>query len=148
MNLPYAEDIGHYWKTSQTSSDIWLDRTRDLIISLGGYVYAQHSGSEPMTGKAAFLLVFEIDGDRFKIIWPVLPTRKKTDERAAKIQSATFLYHDTKAKCLKAIICGAREAFFSYLMLPDGRTASQASVLELSEGLPRMFLEIGTGKEE
>ena len=145
MELPFGEDIGHYWKTSQTSPDVWLRRTTDLIISIGGYVRAMHTGLEPMTGRAAFLIVFEIDGDRYKIIWPALPVRNRKDEHAAMTQAATFLYHDTKSKCMKSLVFGIREAFFSYLLLPDGRTASQASLPELTEGIPKLFLELGEG---
>jgi len=89
-------------------------------------------------GNSAFLIAFEIGGDQFKVIWPVLPTKTKK-ERAAKIQAATFLYHDIKAKCLSATILGARMAFFSYLLLSDGRMAAELSDPEMTENWPRLF---------
>ena len=115
----YAEDI-NYWKTSQTSPDVWIDKTKKLISDLGGRILAEGYGSEPMTGRAAYMLGFEIKGDQFKVIWPVLPTRKKTDERAARIQAATMLFHDTKAKCLSESAKGTRAGFFEYMLLPHG----------------------------
>ena len=95
-------------------------------------------GSEPTTGKSAFMLAFEIEGDNFKVVWPVLPS-KRGNEKAARRQAATMLYHDVKAKCLSAVVLGARAAFFSYLLLPDGRTAIEATIPELTNGIPALF---------
>ncbi len=67
-----------------------------------------------------------------------VPTRKG-NERAARIQAATFIYHDVKARCVSARILGKRAAFFTYLMLPDGRTAAQAAAPELLVALPAIF---------
>ena len=41
MELPYAEDIGHYWETSRSSPDQWMEKTTKLIESLGGIVLAE-----------------------------------------------------------------------------------------------------------
>ena len=138
MGLPFAEDIKHYWQTSQTSPDSWMKKTKDLIEKMGGIVLADAYGNDLVTGKAAFMLTFEIEGDNFKILWPVLPSRGKNDH-AARIQAVTLLHHDVKAKCMKAAVFGARAAFFSYCMLPDGRTAVEASVPELAKGVPAML---------
>jgi hypothetical protein len=40
---------------------------------------------------------------------------------------------------LSAVVLGARAAFFSYLMLPDGRTAVEATVPELQVDIPSLF---------
>jgi len=139
MELPYAEDIGHYWQTSQSSPDQWLERARKLIIELEGNIVAEGYGS--MEGHAAYMLAFKIGGDSFKVIWPVLPTRTgKT--LATKRQAATLLYHDIKAKAMTASVLGTRVAFFSYMMLSDGRTASELASPELSREFP---VQIGTG---
>ena len=137
MGLPFAEDV-NYWQTSKSSPDSWMEKTKRLILGLGGKVLMEGFGSEPMSGRSAFMLAFEIKGDHFKIVWPVLPSRGR-NEGAARIQAATLIYHDTKAKCLSAVVLGARAAFFSYLMLPDGRTAVEASVPELAKGVPAML---------
>lgn len=137
MNELYAEDV-NYWKTSKSSPDAWIDKTKRQIEQLGGKILLEGFGSEPATGRAAFMLVFEIGGDKFKAVWPVLPS-KSSSERAAKVQAATMLYHDVKAKCISAAVLGARAAFFSFLMLPDGRTAAEASVPELVQAIPALL---------
>ena len=137
-NLPYAEDVGNYWKTSQTSADMWMDKTQQLIKNIEGTILGVGYGSEPTTGRAAYMLQFQIGGNAYKIVWPVLPTT--VSEKAARIQAATFIYHDVKAKVSSAKVLGARAAFFSYLMLPDGQTATQASIETLSEGIPTIKL--------
>ncbi len=136
-NLPNAEEV-NYWKTSRTSPDTWMDRAKKQIANLGGTVLAEGFGSEPTTGRAAFMLAFEIAGDQFKIVWPVLPSRN-SNQAAARIQAATMLYRDVKAKCISATVIGTRAAFFSFLMLPDGRTTTEVSLPELVEAWPRML---------
>ena len=135
--LANAEDV-NYWKTSKTSPDTWMDRAKKQIATLGGTVLAEGFGSEPITGRAAFMLAFEIGGDGFKIVWPVLPS-KAGDDRAARIQAATMLYRDVKAKCVSATVLGTRAAFFSFLMLPDGRTAAEVAVPELVQAFPSLL---------
>lgn len=136
MNDIYAEDI-NYWQTSSSAPDKWMEKTAQLITNLGGVVLQEGFGSEPQTGRAAYMMMFKIGDDTFKIIWPVLNS-KTGNAIAAKRQAATMLYHDTKAKCLSTVILGARAAFFSYLVLPDGRTTTQASVSEL-QNIPDML---------
>lgn len=133
MKLPYAEDINHYWQTSSSSPDQWLERAKKLIVELEGSIVAEGYGS--MEGHAAYMLAFKIGGDSFKVVWPVLPSRTgKT--LAAKRQAATLLYHDIKAKAMTASVLGTRVAFFSYIMLADGRTASKLASPELLEEFP------------
>ena len=137
--LPYAEDIKVYWKTSQTAPGTWIERTKEQIEKLGGTVLLEAIGKEPDTGREALLMIFEIEGDRFKVTWPVLDVRRKANSKAARIQAATMMYHDIKAKCVSAKVIGARAAFFSYLLLPDGRAVVEASVPELQTGIPALF---------
>jgi hypothetical protein len=136
-NLPYAEDL-NYWKTSQNSPDTWIDKTKNLIHSFGGKVLADAYGNEQATGRSAYMLMFEMQGDRFKLIWPVLPSKSK-NTKAAQRQAATMLFYDTKARLLNVKTFGARVAFFQNWLLPDGRTAAQASVPELQTGIPSIF---------
>ena len=133
MKLPYAENI-NYWKTSQSSPDNWIEKATKQIQSLGGKVYT-HAFGQDDEGASAYMMLFSINEDQFKVVWPVLPSRTGK-EIAAKRQAATLLYHDIKAKCLSATVKGTREAFFQYLLLPNGRTTSQASIPELLEGIP------------
>ncbi len=133
----YAEQV-NYWKTSQTSPDKWLNKTKKLILDIDGTILGEGFGSDPTRGYSAYMLQFEIDGERYKIVWPVLPSQTD-DEIAAKRQATTFIYHDVKARVMSAKVLGSKAAFFSYWQLPDGRTASQASVVELTEGIPYLL---------
>ncbi len=116
MELPYAEDIGHYWMTGSSSPDTWIDKAKKLIQEVDGKMIAEGYGS--MGGQAAYMLAFQINEDKFKVIFPVLQSRGGRT-LAAKRQAATMLYHDIKAKCMVASVLGAKVAFFAYLLLPD-----------------------------
>ena len=133
----YAETI-NYWKTGQSDPDTWMGKTKRQITALGGTVLAEGFVGEPQTGHSAYMLGFEIGGNRYKVIWPVLPSKSK-NTRAARIQAATMLYHDIKARCVSSAVLGARAAFFSFLMLPDGRTAAEVATPELLEVIPSLF---------
>ncbi len=130
----YAEQI-NYWRTSKSSPDVWLARTRVLIAKAGGQVMAEGYGSEPQTGRGLVMIAFELGGDRFKIVWPILPT-KTGDDQAARRQAATMLHHDVKSRCISAKVLGPRPAFFSYLMLPGGQTVSELGAPDLVQVLP------------
>jgi len=133
MELPYAEDIGHYWETSKSSLESWMDKTRKLIEGLSGVVKTEGFGA--VEGKSAYMMAFSLGGDNFKVVWPVLPSRKGKN-LAARRQAVTLLHHDIKAKAMTASVLGTRVAFLCYMMLPDGRTASEATRPELSEAFP------------
>lgn len=135
-----AENV-NYWQTSKSSPDAWMDKTKRQIVALGGKVLMDAFGNEGDTGRAAFMLMFEIGGDTFKAVWPVLKSRKG-NERAAKVQAATMLYHDVKAKCVSAAVRGPRTSFFSFWMLPDGRTVSEVSAPELTQLIPALFAPV------
>lgn len=133
-DLPYAEGV-NYFRTSKSSASTWLARARAEIMKVGGAILAYGSGFDIVHDRAAHMLAFQIGVDKFKLVWPVLPS-KSGDERAAEIQAATMLYHDVKARCVSAKVLGGRAAFFSYLMLPGGRTLSELATPELLEALP------------
>lgn len=137
MNTVYAEDV-NYWKTSQVSPDTWIDKAKREIENAGGKVHGEAFGRDE-NGRAAFMLDFAFGTERFRAIWPQLPTYSGKDDRAARIQAATMLYHDIKAKCVAAKVHGPRAAFFQFLTLPDGRTAPQAANAELTALWPKML---------
>ncbi len=141
MSTVYAEDV-NYWKTGTTAPDTWIDKTKAEIKAAGGKVLSEAFGSDDQ-GRSAYMLEFTFGGDRFRAIWPVLPSKTKAD-RAARIQAATMLYHDVKAKCVNAKVHGVRAAFFQYAVLPDGRTAAQAAAPELLTLYPKQL----TGRDE
>ena len=132
----YAEDV-NYWQTSRVAPDMWVDRAGHEIERAGGSVLGQAFGRDGQ-GRAAFMLTFDLGGERFRIVWPVLPS-KSGNERAARIQAATMLYHDVKARAVAAKALGARAAFFSFLLLPDGRTMAQVAAPELEAMIPRLL---------
>jgi hypothetical protein len=134
--LVYAEDV-NYWQTSRTSPDEWIAKTKRIIQDLGGKVVAEGFGAN-YEGKAAFMVGFEIKEEAFKIVWPVLPSWKE-NERASRIQAATCLYHYTKGVCLYAVVVGVKTAFFSHLMLPDGRVASECTNPEIAQAFPKLL---------
>ena len=136
MELPYAEDLGHYWKTGVTSPDTWLEMAKKLIREVNGEITAEGFGS--MGTQAAYMLVFRIGADKFKVVFPVLYSRAG-NTIAAKRQAATMLYHDIKAKCMVANVLGMKAAFFSYLMLPDGRVANEVATPELAQNFPLLL---------
>jgi len=137
MKLPYGEDVGHYWDTSRTSPEEWIAKARKLIEGHGGKVTGEGFGDSE--GRAAYLVAFCLGEDSFRVVWPVLPSSTGKDMMARR-QAATMLYHDIKAKLMTASVLGNRAAFFSYLLLPDGRQAVSVAVPELVEAFPKMLL--------
>lgn len=122
----YAEDF-NYWKTGQSSPDRWMERSKALILSHGGKGVKEGflSGGE----KAFYILSFELQGHTFRAIWPVLPTLEG-NEYAAKVQAATALHHEIKARLLAAKVVGAVEAMLSWKLLADGRSAGEVAKAE------------------
>lgn len=121
-NLPYAEDQS-YWKTSKSGIESWLDKTEKLIESVNGIIDTRIVGKSG--GKEAIMFGFSIGSDHFKILWPVLPTKKETDKSAALRQAATMIYHDTKARLLRIKIFGPRVVFSDWLLLGNGKTIAE-----------------------
>jgi len=136
----YAEDVP-YFQTSQSSADTWIDRAKAEIIGINGKINAEAFGSDA-TGRAAFMLSFNIGNELYKVIWPVLQSKLGKD-KAAKIQSATALYHDIKARVVSAKFLGARNAFFGYMLLDNGQTVSQATNADFMAQIPLLM----SGKE-
>ena len=132
----YAEELPYY-QTSTSSADAWMDKACTEIKRYGGKILNEGFVRE-QSGRAAFLLEFQIADDNFHLVWQVLKSKSGND-KAAKIQAATTLYHDVKAKCLRAAWVGARAAFLEWLMLPGGQTAGQATTPELQQAIPDLF---------
>lgn len=132
--LPFAED-SNYWQTSKSSPGHWIDKAAYQVEKIGGHVSMRGMGSHPSSGRSAYILIFEIDNDSFRIVWPVLPLKSTTllKAKAAQRQAATLLFHDVKARCLSSAILGARIAFFSFILLSDGKVASESSKDEIAE---------------
>ena len=135
--MKYAEEL-NYWKTSKSQPDTWIIRAKKEIETADGTIVAEAFVSEA-AGRSAYMLAFQFGRDNFRITWPLLES-KTGNIQAAKVQAATFLYYDVKNACIKAKVFGARVAFFHALLLPDGRTASEATGAELLEMTPQLLL--------
>lgn len=151
--IVYAESV-NYWKTGTSSPDTWIDKAKDEIRAVGGLVTGT-AAMDTEGGGAAFALLFTLEGENYRVNWPVLPldTRKrrtpaqlKADERAAKIQAATFLHHDIKAKCMVVKVMGASAAFFQYRMLPTGATVAELGFRGEQVTVPSAMLLLGGGE--
>lgn len=136
--LPHAEDVGHYWKTGTSASDVWIERAKNLIKEINGTIDSEAFGNA--NGRAAYMIRFTLHGQPYRIVWPVLPTYKG-EEKAARIQAATMLYHDIKAKVMAASVLGDKVAFFSYMELPDGHIAGELQSSALSGYFPPLLKE-------
>ena len=136
MNLPQAEDI-NYWKTSKCSPDSWLEKTEAIIERLGGEVLVRARGNSQ--GRKAFLLEFAFGPDKYRALWPILPTETVANEYAAERQAATLLFHDVKSRALKFHIFGSRLAFFDFYMIDKSRTIGQLSNPDIIDYMPKML---------
>jgi hypothetical protein len=130
MATIYADEV-NYWKTSTTSPESWIEKTKKLIAEIGGKVHSDLIGT--INGKTAVMIGFEIAGDQYKIIYTVLAVRDQRDLLAAKRQAVTAIIVSAKFR-------GIRGAFHSYLVLPDGRTAGELTAPEVAQAIPTAFL--------
>jgi len=105
-DVPYAEDC-NYWNTSRSAPDTRMEKIIRLIVQFGGTVLTSGFGNEHSPNRAAYMIRFSMEGEMFRIVWPVL-TSEKGNTFAARRQATTMLYHDVKAKCVSAQVLGAR----------------------------------------
>lgn len=133
----YAEDC-NYWKSSTTQPDTWIEKGLALIRKMGGVIGAWGFGAEPETNRAAYMLEFRLQGETFKLVWPVLPS-KQHDSVSARRQAATMIYHHIKARTIEAQVLGARVAFFQWVKLPDGRAMYQLTDNQIATNTPRLL---------
>lgn len=142
--MNYAEDC-NYWKTGKSSPDSWIDKCEKLIEDFGGKILSTGFGNDAVSGRAAYMTQFELAGDTFKIIWPVLES-KTDDTAAARRQAATSLFHHVKAQCIAAERIGVRASFFAWLQLADGRSAFQLHRDELTDKTPQFLIGVKNGR--
>lgn len=116
----YAEDLP-YWKTGE-NADRNIQEAKNALANYGGKVTGEGYGM--MDGEAAFFLQFEMHGETFRYVEPVMQSRTR-DEKAAKIQAAASLKHAIKARVNEAVRHGARRAFMDSLLLPNGQMVYQ-----------------------
>lgn len=120
--LPFAKNLS-YWKTSQSDPDKWLDKTEKIINEIGGEVHTRFFGTFNKVSVCIF--GFNIGNDNFRMTWPILPVDTDKEKAAARRQTATLIYHDTKAKINSVKIFGPRIGFANYLITEGGKTVSE-----------------------
>ena len=140
--LPFGETVP-YWQTGQSSPDTWIEKTKALLLKQGATNISEAFGSAD--GRGVFILQFSYGDERFRVAWPVLPS-KSNNERASRIQAATFVYHDCKAKILTASVLGMRGSFIGNLLLPSGATVVEASSALIANELKPVALIGGPTK--
>ncbi len=124
-----------YWKTGRSSPDEWLRKAIREIDKVGGKV--NESGIIRQQDNEVVLVGFKLEGDQFRLVWPVLAHDPRENQAAVR-QAATMLYHDVKSRCVAAMVKGARWAFHAEMVLPNGMQAGSLSDGELMKCLPEM----------
>jgi hypothetical protein len=132
----YAEDI-NFWRTNKSDPGKWIELCKKQIQYLGGHVFAEAFGADD--GRSAYVIGFDIGGDKFKTVWPVVKS-KCGDVGAERRQAATTLYHVVKAKCLEAVVRGPRVAFAGDWLLEDGRTVAEHTSESMLYAMPLMIM--------
>jgi len=128
--MKYAEDLP-YWKTGK-SAERAITEAKNAIENNKGKITSE--GFFVRDGQGLYFLEFTMDGDSFRFVEPVMKSRSGND-RSAKIQAAASLKHSIKARVNEAQRHGARRAFMSALLLPNGETLDQQS----NDMLVKMF---------
>lgn len=140
MDLPTGKSLP-YWKTGRTAAEHWIRKACAEIERAGGTIDVCFP-SAYQGGRTAHVVGFSLDGDSFKLVWPLLE-HDPPEAEAALRQAATMLYHDVKSRCIAARVFGARWAFHAEWLLPDGRSIGQLTTPELLQELPQMALLAG-----
>lgn len=136
-DLPYAHELP-CWKTGKSSPDVWIERAKEVITKLGGELLQEAFGAS--NGRSAYMIRFQFGDETFRIVWPVLKTRMPSEDAAARVQAATLLYHDCKAKMVAAQVLGTRTAFFYALELPGGKVMAEIATPALMSSIPNVAL--------
>lgn len=122
--LPFGDELP-YWKTSKSSADSWVAKTIELLKKLGAKNISEAFASSG--GVSSFVIVFHAGDEMFRVVWPVLRVRQPENQTAARIQAATLMYHDCKAKAVAAKALGLRTAFIGQLVLPNNCTVQESA---------------------
>lgn len=128
-NKLYAEDLP-YWK----SGTQYNRAIEEAVNTLGKYgANVTMNGQFVIDGDKVLAVQFSLDGDEYRIVERVILPRKRTtaNDRAAEIQAAAALKHNVKARVNQYLRNGARSAFMSALILPNGKVAHEESNVNL-----------------
>lgn len=139
--LPYASD-GDYWKTgSKRTATHWIELAKNQLIDHGATNVVTAQGEQD--GQVAFMIEFTLMGERYRLVWPVLPLaismQTESNRKAAEVQAATSLYHEVKSCCVKSTRYGSHSGFFQFQLLPNGVTVQQMTATDLMHAVPRIM---------
>lgn len=129
-DLPFAKDLP-FFKTSQSDPEKWLDKTEKLIESIGGRVDTRVTARA--NGKQGILIGFIIEGDYYKLTYPVLAVKDEKNGYAALRQCATLIYHDVKSRVNRIRIFHPRVVFADFLVLRDGSTLAESATTDIPD---------------
>jgi len=126
----------NYWQSSR-SSEAAIESALNELRKIGGEIVSYAYGV--MGGRAAHVVVYKIEGNLFRTMWPVLKTHKGEIVQAAKVQAAVALKHEIKARCVAYKWRGVMGSFGNDFILPSGRTISELTAPEIAENYPKML---------
>jgi len=130
----YAEDLP-YWRTG-TKYNQAIDEAVNALNKYGAEI--SMNGQFSIDGVKVIAIQFKLDGDEYRLVERIILPRKRsgTNDRAAEIQAAAALKHNVKSRLNQYLRNGARNAFMSALILPNGRVAHEESNI----GLQRLLI--------
>lgn len=133
----YAEQA-NYWQTSETKPNDWFERAQKEIEAAGGIFrrVVQDDVKDPKTGQlTTYTIEFQIGGREMRVAYQTLESKYAEPPSrltARRVQAATALYYDVKARCVDAKFHGVDHAFLPYIVMKDGRTLVEGIVPELA----------------
>ena len=84
MKKEFAEEC-NYWKSGNSSPDSWLEKSVKLIRENDGKAISFASAFSQ--DKSVFMITFELEGQQYKIIWPVVKSKSGNDKAASALKS-------------------------------------------------------------
>ncbi|MHC1733425.1 MAG: hypothetical protein AB9888_15510 [Bacteroidales bacterium] len=130
----------NYWRSSRNPAEYWIDKAVAELKKIDATIKSQYFGDED--GKSAYVLTVSIEGNDYRIVWPVMPCEYASDDnrKAARVQAATMIYHDIKARCISSQAIGIRTAFMPFLVVNNGKSLCELDTEEIVAYLPALFL--------
>lgn len=127
----YAEDLP-YWR-SGTKYNRAIDEAVNALNKYGAEI--SMNGQFNINGVKVIAIQFKLDMDEYRLVERIILPRKRNsaNDRAAEIQAAAALKHDVKARLNQYLRNGARKAFMSALILPNGKVAHEESNVGLQQ---------------
>ena len=137
MDLPYGDELP-YWKTSNSSAESWVSKTIAILAKFGAKEISE--GFAASGAFSSYVILFRFGAEQFRIVWPVMKYRNPEDQKSARVQAATLMYHDCKSRAVTAKALGVRTAFIGQLLLADNKTVQESATPLIAEQVKPMAL--------